>query len=793
MNHDIRKRRAYCHEVAPAEPVFQGVPYSSPVGPDTLPLSADHRYILEQAPSTHVSIAVPLSKLLDLSRQDHQHYILEQAASSLNVPLPVLLDLSSQQHHSHKRPRLDTSFHMPTPASHDLSAQDGQEKSPLAAHLGPGVDAGRKPYNFFSNGGLSSGWTGSRLAECFASFSMCPPCSTFESQPTYQPLLTTSSYDYDIPRPPAVDTTVESVPPQSQASLVPTPITPDPTALFPCDDPAVMAQYLGGYPPLQPIRVMGVQPAPSREEMVYPSTSPLEYDNNVDNSPSAPYLGTQGQPFGTDPPVQTGAMPGAYAPSDETSTYGGHSSLVDSSSSFRLTEGYNAKPQAENLGIQRGSAVFDFFPPQRTVPAKRGPFRDQDKREKTALTRKMGSCIRCRMQRIRCNLDPENERGPCLSCKKMAITTRVYRLSCLRWKITDVRLYKPGQVKGHEWTNRWKDGAIDDIRSWESSQVRIVHVTEGYTGRSVRLQVRRFQPQEGDKLERSWVSNGVKQSISIPPYAIVNMEDTRAAFDQYIKHGLLDCCNHLLGSRDKLLWRTYFLAMKTAADSSTSESEKRLLATTLDLWMSVRLTTKSFEIVGDDTLGMPQDLIKDKDNPLHGKIPLPPVMGAQIDSVLIHQIQPQLRRKALEELQKMTQEKKQRTWLTTYLVTFILLHNIALITKHDAEYAKKHGMKRRFAREENVKEYNLGANTLLAYFHYCNKGIYPFSAECKDQDLQSLAELNDETISFVHYTRRFAAEHKTEWEDLWARDDYENEYYYVSQLFEHNWQPRTMA
>jgi hypothetical protein len=109
--------------------------------------------------------------------------------------------------------------------------------------------------------------------------------------------------------------------------------------------------------------------------------------------------------------------------------------------------------------------------------------------------------------------------------------------------------------------------------------------------------------------------------------------------------------------------------------------------------MSVRLTTKSFEIVGDETLDMPRDLINDPKNTLHGKIPLPPVMGAQLDSVLIHQIQAQLRRTTLEELQKMTQDKKQKTWITTYLVTFILLHNIALITKHDAEYAKKHGMK----------------------------------------------------------------------------------------------------
>lgn len=51
-----------------------------------------------------------------------------------------------------------------------------------------------------------------------------------------------------------------------------------------------------------------------------------------------------------------------------------------------------------------------------------------------------------------------------------------------------------------------------------------------------------------------------------------------------------------------------------------------------------------------------------------------------------------------------------------------------------------------------------GANTLLAYFHYCNKGIYPFSAECKDQDLQSLAELDGEAIDFVKYTRQSASE-----------------------------------
>lgn len=60
---------------------------------------------------------------------------------------------------------------------------------------------------------------------------------------------------------------------------------------------------------------------------------------------------------------------------------------------------------------------------------------------------------------------------------------------------------------------------------------------------------------------------------------------------------------------------------------------------------------------------------------------------------------------------------------------------------------------------EVVTDDMLGANTLLAYFHYCNKGVYPFSEGCKDQDLQSLASLDDSSIRFVHYTRRYASEH----------------------------------
>lgn len=769
--------------------MLQGLAHSS-TGLDTTSLSFDYRYILESAPTTSVRITVPLSRLLDLDRQDNQQYILNQAASALGLPFPALLDLSRRQQHLHKRPRLNTSTSMPTPYTDDPSIQDGPEKPPLVDSSARPDETDRKPFTPVADG-FTPGWTGSRIADCLASFALCPPCTTYESQPTtYSHLPTTVSYDYDSARS-AVDDPLVPLQPHSQAPLNSTPIAPDQTALFACDDSGLMAQYLASYPPMQPTRVMSVQPSTSQEEMVYPVTTPVvKYNSNPEDNGAATGLGIQAQPHLMNTPIPPGTLQDPYSIDTGPNSFGQHNPYVRAPPHYSSLQGFEVKDDPECLDRQGRAAAFDIFPP-RTLPARRGPFKDSGQRELTARTRKIGSCIRCRMQRIRCNLDPEDERGPCISCKKIAANSRVYRLSCLRWKITDVKLFKPGQVKGHEWTDRWKDSVVDDIGTWASADSRVIHVTEGYTGRSVRLQVRRFQPQEGDKVVRSWVSDGIKKSVDIPPFAIVDMESAKSAFDDYIKNGLLDCCKQLLGP-DKLLWQTYALAIKLMGSPSTNESERKLLGSTLDLWMSVRLTTKSFEIVGNDTLDMPQNIIQDETNPLHGKIPLPPVMGAQIDSVLIHQIQPQLRRKTLEELQKMTQDKKQKTWLTTYLVTFILLHNIALITRHDAEYAKKHDMKRRFAREDNVKEYNLGANTLLAYFHYCNKGIYPFSGECKDQDLQSLAELDDESMAFVRYTRRFASDYSRRWEQVWHDSEYENEYYYVSQLFEQNWQPRTM-
>lgn len=169
--------------------MFPSSPYSFHAGPNTLSLPADHRYILDQTPLPYVLPPSSYSGLVVENR-----LILEPAAFFLNPVAGTPVELESQQdidqigqHHSYKKPRLNTSSiaPMPAPYSDDFFPPGGQEKTSLGGQPDAGINARRKPYELFPESGPSSGWTGSRLADCFASFSMCPP---FETQPCMIPM-----------------------------------------------------------------------------------------------------------------------------------------------------------------------------------------------------------------------------------------------------------------------------------------------------------------------------------------------------------------------------------------------------------------------------------------------------------------------------------------------------------------------------------------------------------------------------------------------------------------------------
>ncbi len=280
--------------------------------------------------------------------------------------------------------------------------------------------------------------------------------------------------------------------------------------------------------------------------------------------------------------------------------------------------------------------------------------------------------------------------GSCLTCKKVA-NTKAGRFPCLRYKITDVRLYKPGQVAGYEWTKRWANSLSDPIQKWASSDIKVIQVAEGYSDNCLRLRVRRFIPQDGDKLERTWSHDGHQRSVRIPPYALIDIEEGKKAYSKHILESMNQAFSSILDRPGELLHKTYQQTLQFCKATSTPMDSLALLRDTFKLWMSIRFSTRSSFIVGDETLGMSKDIL-DATSPTPNKIPLPPVLGAQLDLILIHHIQSKLRRQVLDRLERMVSKRKHNTWMVTYLVTFILLHNASLITAHDASYARKHGM-----------------------------------------------------------------------------------------------------
>jgi len=54
-----------------------------------------------------------------------------------------------------------------------------------------------------------------------------------------------------------------------------------------------------------------------------------------------------------------------------------------------------------------------------------------------------------------------------------------------------------------------------------------------------------------------------------------------------------------------------------------------------------------------------------------------------------------------------------------------------------------------------VEEWHSGANVLLAYWHYCNKGFQPFAAEGDARALLVTAGLSPPQTEFIKYTSRY--------------------------------------
>jgi hypothetical protein len=153
-------------------------------------------------------------------------------------------------------------------------------------------------------------------------------------------------------------------------------------------------------------------------------------------------------------------------------------------------------------------------------------------------------------------------------------------------------------------------------------------------------------------------------------------------------------------------------------------------------------------------------------------------MCAQFQAVTYTKILKPLNKTVLQKLQNLVTANQKSSWFTRYLVLFILLHSCSILTKQNEEYARKMCLEVRkaisntprhkhhskaeqqteYANSESILEFHRGAESLLAYFHYCNNGQRPFALARDPAQLQDFADatkLDNVQIKFIQDTSAF--------------------------------------
>ena len=103
---------------------------------------------------------------------------------------------------------------------------------------------------------------------------------------------------------------------------------------------------------------------------------------------------------------------------------------------------------------------------------------------------------------------------------------------------------------------------IEEITRWVNSETKIISLTQDVGSAKYNLQVRRFVPQKGDFLERTWKSEGNEQSYRCAAYAIQNMRAAAEDFSKFVDVNIDTFIAHYIPKDNTLLHETYMMAYK---------------------------------------------------------------------------------------------------------------------------------------------------------------------------------------------------------------------------------------
>ncbi|KAI6081992.1 hypothetical protein F4821DRAFT_274478 [Hypoxylon rubiginosum] len=440
--------------------------------------------------------------------------------------------------------------------------------------------------------------------------------------------------------------------------------------------------------------------------------------------------------------------------------------------------------------IKYGVPTDDNRPPSAAEKPSKRSCLDVDARRMTAKTRKLKACIRCRMQKIKCVPDPDDEGQDCLTCRKINLDSKkvIHRLQCLRWKLAEVVLFREG---GLELTRRWSGVKVKDLgpRDWANDRIRTIKVTIGYRGNPLELTVRKFKPNQTDVTWKNWVDRtGTKRKFNIEPYALASTQSTSKEYQQYIFQHAWAAVSEYSDNP-----RVHPVVRETYKASGEDVKPVEFLWQYIQLWFATRNTLGSAFIVGDDKLDMRP--VDDPECPYYNTISIPRMIPAQFDSLGYVDILAPKRKLVLEGLWKMMASKNPHHFFTIYLTVFMLLHEVSVTSADRMRRARDNKyLEYRYDLASFVERLQEGANIILSHWHYYKRNVNDWMMEggSKDKDEQKnvvWGELDPDEVQLLVRTRRAYDAREAETRRLGPMT-WEDDLYFVSQMFEEGWHPK---
>jgi len=249
---------------------------------------------------------------------------------------------------------------------------------------------------------------------------------------------------------------------------------------------------------------------------------------------------------------------------------------------------------------------------------------------------------------------------------------------------------------------------LKEISKMESP-ITSINLTQHAGGHTLRVYASEFDPLPGDVISYKWRDKqGVDKAMEMPYLCLAAIEKVRNHLGRYFE----STRNHFLESlfaQDPLIAMTAAAAMEYTGKKSVSFLVYRFLVSSLvqkrfsqltnrmqgslvkcclDMCAMARMTEISWEATSDEyTLGI-TPIIDDQINPGREKIPIPPIMQAQLYQMAIKTLLAPARAEISRRLEDMISPPTPENWFDTYLSAFILLNHIEHLARRSVSNAR---------------------------------------------------------------------------------------------------------